>query len=188
MASESEVTLLLNRLATGDSEAAEQLWPLVYEQLRVLAERYLKNESPAHTLQATALVNEAYVRLAGARIDDWAGRAQFLGVAARAMRRILIDHARRRGAAKRGGDRDKLPLDSAVMPAITEDERLVVLNEALERLATFDLQLARLVELHFFGGMTLEETAWLLEVSPRTAKRMWKMAKGWLHREMIKGA
>jgi RNA polymerase sigma factor (TIGR02999 family) len=181
------VTRLLNALAAGRAEATDELWPLVYDELRRLAERFFQDEPSDHTLQPTALVNEVFLRLVGTGTNDWSGRAQFFAVAAQAMRRILIDHARRRRATKRGGDRKKLPLDAAATPVFAQDENLLALDEALDRLTSFDPQLAKLVDLHLFAGLTLDETARALDVAPITAKRMWKMAKGWLYREITKG-
>jgi RNA polymerase sigma-70 factor (ECF subfamily) len=186
MSAGSDVTRLLNRLAEGHAGAAEELWSIVYAELRRLADGCLKNERAGHTLEPTALVNEAYIRLCEGQGHEWRSRAQFFGVAARAMRRILTDHARRRQAAKRGGGRRRLPLAEANTPLMHRDGDLVALDEALTRLASLDSQLAELVELHFFGGMTFDEVARTLNVSTITAKRMWKMAKGWLHREISK--
>jgi len=184
MGSRTEVTVLLQQLADGRADAAERLWPLVYDELRRLADRYLKDEPKDHTLQPTALVNEAYLSLAGSEAHEWEGRAHFFGVAARAMRRILIDHARRRRSAKRGGQFKRIPLMERARLPLLEDDRLIALDEALTRLNRIDPRLAKLVELRFFGGLNFDQAARLLEVAPITAKRMWKMAKGWLNREI----
>jgi RNA polymerase sigma-70 factor (ECF subfamily) len=188
MGSDGDVTRLLERLAAGQPGAADELWSIVYVELRRLADGYLQNERAGHTLEPTALVNEAYLRLCQGQGCESRSRAEFFGVAARAMRRILTDHARRRRAAKRGGGRRQLPLDQAITPLIRRDGDLVELDEALSRLARLDPQMAELVELHFFGGMTFDEAARVLNVSTVTAKRMWKMAKGWLLREISKEA
>jgi RNA polymerase sigma factor (TIGR02999 family) len=183
----SDVTAILNRLAQGHPEAADELWPLVYDELRGLAEGYFQNENIEHTLQPTALVNEAYIRLAGRNEPGWESRAQFFFVAARAMRHILIDHARRRRSAKRGGDRRRVILDEADKPLTPKDDDLLALNEALEKLGAVDAQLVKVVELHWFGGLTFDEVARALDVAPITAKRMWKLAKGWLRCKIDEG-
>jgi RNA polymerase sigma factor (TIGR02999 family) len=184
MAPDPDVTRLLHRLAGGELQAADELWPAVYNELHDLAGRCFQNESAGHTLQPTALVNEAFVRLVGSDPGNWENRTQFLAVAARAMRRILIDYARRRRAAKRGGEACQVPLSDSNEPAICPEDDVLVLDEALEKLSGFDPQLARLVELRFFGGLTFDETAKSLDVAPITAKRMWKMARGWLLRQI----
>jgi RNA polymerase sigma factor (TIGR02999 family) len=184
MSAEVDLTRLLNRLTAGHEEAAEELWSLVYAELRRLANGCLERERSGHTLVPTALVHEAYLRLSGGEAHEWRSRAEFFGVAARAMRRILIDHARRHQAVKRGGGHGPISLDAATAPLSARGQDLVALDEALSRLAELDPQLAELVELRFFGGMTFDETARVLNVSTATAKRMWKMAKGWLHRAM----
>lgn len=181
-----DVTRVLDELAAGDTEALEKLWPLVSDELRYLAGHYLRGERRDHTLQPTALVHEAYLRLVGDHEMVWEGRVHFFNVAAQAMRRILIDHARRRGAAKRGSDRRKFSLDEVIEPFEYRDEYLVALDEALTELASVDEQLSRVVELRFFGGLSIEETAKVLGVSGMTVKRAWKMARGWLHREITK--
>jgi len=187
MAPESPITQVLAELRRGDPHAASRLMPLVYEELRALAGRYLRAEAGGHTLQPTALVHEAYLRLVDQTDADWQNRAHFFAVAAQAMRHILVDHARRRGAAKRGGDRRKLAPEVAEGVATERDEYLLALDEALARLATFDPQHSRIVELRFFGGLTLEETAAVLGISPKTVQRDWIMARAWLHREVTKG-
>ncbi len=160
------------------------LLPLVYEELRRLAEHYLRGEPAGQTLQPTALVHEAWLRLAGRGGDSWGNRAQFFSVAARAMRHLLIDHARRRRAAKRGGDHRPVPLDGADAPAAKRDDDLIALDEALGDLATLDPELARVVELRFFGGLSVQETATVIGVAPITVKRTWRMARGWLQRRI----
>ncbi|MFO0840541.1 MAG: sigma-70 family RNA polymerase sigma factor [Phycisphaerae bacterium] len=175
-----EVTQVLIELRRGDSHAADLLLTLVYDRLRALAQRYLSRERPGHTLQPTALVHEAYIRMVGEA--DWADRAHFFAVAAQAMRRILVDHARVRSAAKRGGLEQRQPLELAETLGSRPDEYVVALDQALTELAEVDPELARLVELRFFGGLSVEETANVLKVSPRTVKRHWTVARGWLHR------
>jgi RNA polymerase sigma-70 factor (ECF subfamily) len=186
MGTDGDVTSLLKRLAAGQDAAADKLWSMVYVELRRLAAAYLENERAGHTLEPTALVNEAYLRLCLSQGQQWRNRAEFFAVAARAMRRILTDHARRWRATKRGGQRRRLPFDRAETAVIHLDGGIVALDEALTRLALLDAGLAQLVELRFFGGMTFDEAAAVLNVSTVTAKRMWKMAKGWLHQEMGK--
>ncbi|MHC4698114.1 MAG: sigma-70 family RNA polymerase sigma factor [Planctomycetota bacterium] len=180
----SEVTRILATLSDGDRSAAAELLPLVYGELRVLADRYLRNERVDHTLQATALVHEAYLRLGKGEPVKWENRGHFFRVAAAVMRHILVNHARDRARLKRGGDRRKLPLDDAV--AVFEERALdlVALDEALTRLAAFDTRLSRVVELRFFGGLTVDETAEVLGVSPRTVQAGWSTAKLWLLREI----
>ena len=176
------VTQYLQDLASGDGTAAERILPLVYKELRALADRYLHDQPLDHVLQPTALVHEAYIRLVGNASIEWKGRAHFFAVAATSMRRILVDYARRRCAVRRGGNRRKISLNDVLEPFTYKNEFLVALDDALTELATVDLQLGRLVELRFFGGLSVEETAKVLEVSPATIKRLWKIAKGWLHR------
>lgn len=188
MNTSSDVTEALAALTRGNGHAAAELLPLVYDELRRLAERYLGNEPPGQTLQPTALVHDVYLRLVGRDDRTWENRAQFFAVAAQAMRRMLIDHARRRRSAKRGGNRRKLSLDDVAEPSADRDAYLVALDDALTELALIDRQLSRVIELRFFGGLTVQETARVMEVAPVTVKRMWKLAKGWLHREVTKGA
>ena len=178
------ITALLNGLSWGDQERAAKLMPLVYGELRRLARRYMRRERPGHTLAATALVHEAYMRLAGQESLNWQSRAHFYGFAARVMRQILMEHARRRDAAKRGGHFQRIALDEAVGFQEEPELDLFALDEALNRLATFDPRQCRLVEMRFFGGLTIEETAEALGVSPATVKREWLLAKAWLHREL----
>lgn len=188
MTSDADITQLLNALASGQAEAAEELWPKVYGELHRLADHYFREERVSHTLQPTALVNEAFIRLTESGRNDWESRLQFYAMAARAMRHVLVDHARRRNAAKRGGRRYPLRLDSQIETGDSRGlEQLLDLDDALHRLANKDQRLAQLVELRFFAGLTFDETAHVLEVAPITAKRMWKLAKGWLYREMGRG-
>jgi RNA polymerase sigma factor (TIGR02999 family) len=182
--SQTGVTELLIQWRKGDQQALNQLMPLVYDELRKLASRYLRRERPGHTLQTTALVHEAYLKLVDQRDANWENRLQFFAVAARLMRRILVDYARRRCASKRGGDVYKLSLDEALVPSEEKDGELLALDEALDRLAAIDSQQSRVVELRVFAGLTLEETAEALNISPRTVRREWTMAKAWLHRQI----
>jgi RNA polymerase sigma factor (TIGR02999 family) len=178
----SDVTRLLLDLSNGRSNAADELLPLVYAELRHLAARLLRNERPDHTLQPTALVHEAYLRLVDQRVDTWQNKAHFLGIAAQAMRRILIDHARRRRAAKRGGARVTLDDDMAAVTGPSID--VLEVDSALQRLAALDERQSRVVELRFFGGLSVEETAQVLGVGTATVKRDWNVARAWLHREL----
>lgn len=178
------VTELLREWSGGDREALEKLIPIVYQELRLQAARYLRRENQGHTLQTTALVHEAYLRLIEQRDVRWQNRAHFFAIAARLMRRILVDHARRKHAAKRGGLNLKLSLDGAVSAADGDDVDLIAVDEALTKLSALDEQQGRVVELRFFSGLGVEETAEVLGVSPRTVKRDWSVAKAWLHREI----
>lgn len=162
----------------------EQMLPLVYDELRRLARGYLHRERPGHTLQSTALVHEAYLRMVDQRSVSWQGRAHFFGIAAQMMRRILVDHARGRDAAKRGAGVCKLTLDEDLLALQERDVNLVALDEALESLSRLDSQQGRIVELRFFAGLSIEETAEVLKISPATVKRDWAMAKAYLHRAM----
>lgn len=181
-----EVTQILSHIQNGDRQAASHLLPLVYVELRRLASQKMLRERSSHTLQPTALVHEAFLRLVGDQsAQSWDCRAHFFAAAAEAMRRILIEFARRRKTEKRGGDRQRLEL--SVQIAVDEwesSESLLALDEALTRLASEDAELARLVELRYFAGMTIDQTAELLDVSPRTVKRNWAYARAWLRREM----
>jgi RNA polymerase sigma factor (TIGR02999 family) len=181
-----DITRLLREWQDGSAQALERLTPLVYRELHSLASRYLSRERRDHTLQATALVNEAYLKIAGQRAD-WQNRAHFFGIAAQLMRRILVDHARRDGRAKRGGGATHLSLEgidppSPSMPIDAIDIR--ALDAALLRLAAFDPDQARMVEMRFFGGMTIEETAEVMGRSSATVKREWAVARAWLYREL----
>ncbi len=172
----------------GDQNAPDRLMPLVYEELRHLALRYLQRERSDHTLQATGLVHEAYLRLVDQSSMNWQNRAHFFAVAAKVMRRILVDYARSHGAEKRGGDREKLEFDEAVSPSGERAVDLIALDDALQDLVTFDPRQSRIVELRFFAGLTNEEIGDVLAISPRTIKREWRLAKAWLRREIMKGA
>ena len=179
-----EVTRLLGELRRGSPDAEAELLPLVYEHLHRLAAHYMRQERPDHTLQATALMNEAYLRLISQEKTDWRDRAHFFGIAARLMRQILVDHARGRQAVKRGGLAEKLPIDKLRDFPPAKSCELVELDEALRSLEQLDPQQARIVELRFFGGLTVEETAEALGISPRTVKRDWSVARAWLHGEL----
>jgi RNA polymerase sigma factor (TIGR02999 family) len=183
------VTQLLLAWGKGDQHALEELMPLVYRELRRLAHRHLGRERPDHTLQTTALVHEAYLRLVDQKDASWQNRAQFFAVAAQIMRRILVDYARARQYAKRGGGAQMVELDEAMVVSTDRAAAVVALDEALLRLAELDCRKSRLVELRFFGGMSIEETAEILGVSPGTVMRDWTLAKAWLRREMtMKGS
>ncbi len=174
------ITGLLLRWSGGDATALEQLMPLVYDELRRLAVRYLRRERDNHSLQPTALVNEAYLRLVDQQKVEWQSRAQFYGLAARVMRNILVDHARSRQAAKRGGEQFRVSFDGDQQGIVVPEIKFLAVHEALERLATFDEQKARIVELRFFGGLSIEETAEVLGIGHATVERDWKLARAWL--------
>ena len=179
-----DVTALLGQLVKGDDDAAAKLIPIVYDELRRLAAAYMRRERKDHTLQPTALVNEAYLKLIEQRSVDWQSRAHFFGIAAQVMRRILIDHARGHLRDKRGGGAIPVPLDEALVFAPEQSSELVKLDASLERLAKLDPRQSRIVELRFFGGLTVEQTADMLGISAKTVKRDWSMAKAWLHGDM----
>ena len=179
------VTRLLVEWQNGNQQALDRLVPLVYRELRAIASRYLARESAGHTLQSTALVHEAYLRLVDQRSARWQNRSQFFGIAAQMMRRILVDHARHRHRAKRGGGAVTLSLDDAMAQASPEANLdLLALDDALKALAAIDPRGARIVELRFFGGLTIEETAEVLALSSGTVKREWNTARAWLYREL----
>ncbi|MBL8194588.1 MAG: sigma-70 family RNA polymerase sigma factor [Blastocatellia bacterium] len=182
--SSEDITKLLVDWNQGNEAARDELIPLVANELRRIASRYLYGERHEHTLQATALINEAYIRLVDQKQVQWQNRAHFFGVAAQLMRRILVDYARTRNAAKRDGQRHKLSLDDVINLSEEHDKNLVALDEALERLAKLQPQRSQIVELRFFGGMTIEETASVLNVSVDTVKAEWRLAKAWLYREI----
>jgi RNA polymerase sigma-70 factor, ECF subfamily len=181
---EEEVTALLALVAKGDQAAKEQLVPLVYSELKKLARAYMRRERDGHTLQTTALVHEAYLKLVRNQTPNWQGRSHFFGIAAQLMRQILIDHARGRLRDKRGGAPVVLPLNEALVFSPEHSEELVKLDEALVRLAKLDARQSQIVELRFFGGLNVEETAEFLGISPKTVKRDWAVAKAWLHGEL----
>jgi RNA polymerase sigma factor (TIGR02999 family) len=179
-----DLTGLLIQWRQGDKSALDRLTPLVYDAIRRLAHRYVQREREGHTLQTTALVNEAYLRLAGSQNIPWQNRSHFFAVTAQVMRRILIDHARRRHYVKHGGGAQQVALDEAVAMSHERAAELVALDEALDELAQLDPRKSRVVELRYFGGLSLEETAEVLEVSPMTVRRDWRAAKAWLYRRM----
>ena len=184
----SDVTQLLQSIAAGDDRAAADLLPLVYEELRKLARARMSNEKAGHTFQATELVHEAYLRLVGGKEVEWDGRSHFFGAAAEAMRRILIDRARRRQAAKHGGDRQRVDVDEYEIVAPERDpEKLLRLNEALLRFEKADPLRSKLVELRYFAGLSNREAAEVLQISPSSADRYWVFAKAWLQKEMQSG-
>jgi len=182
-----EVTQLLQAWCSGDQAALEKLMPLVYDELHRLAHHYMLHERIGHTLQTTALVNEAYLKLIDAANVGWQNRAHFFAISANLMRRILVDFARTRGYRKRGGNIRKVELNEALVPSPERSVDFVALDSALSSLAAFDPRQAKLVELRFFGGLSVEEAAEVLGVSPRTVKREWAVAKFWLLREMRHG-
>ncbi len=183
--SQPDVTELLLEWRQGDSRALERLTPIVYGELRRIAHRYMQNEREGHTLQTTALVNEAYVRLVGHERIEWQNRAHFFGVMAQVMRHVLIDHARSRSSAKREGLSRHVPLEDSAAMTETRAAELVALDEALNELAELDPRKSRVVELRYFGGLSLEETANVLEISVMTVRRDWRAAKAWLYKKVI---
>lgn len=180
-----EITVLLSEISDGDRHAPEKLLPLVYDDLRRLARAYFSKENSEHTLQATALVHEAYIRLVNWENVSWQNRAHFFAVAAEVMRKILIDHARRKNAQKRSGGQ-KILLDEAISFSKEKELDLVELDEALLALEKLDARQARIVELRFFGGLSIEETAYVLKISETTVKREWTFAKAWFQRELTR--
>ena len=184
MAAKSDVTLMISSICAGDSKAASELLPLVYDELRQLAAGYLVRERADHTLQATALVHEAYLRLADQTQVSWQGHAHFCGVAARVMRQLLVDHARRRGRSKRKAQGKRISLDHVLLVGGQTDEEIELLDSCLTRLASFDVRKSQVVELRYFGGLRVKEVAEVLGVSERTVADDWAYAKAWLHREL----
>ena len=182
--SQAEITQLLKAWQGGDDKALDRLTPAVYAELRRIARRYMRRESPDNSLQATALVHEAYLKLVDARIAQWQDRAHFFAVSARLMRRILVDAARAKGAEKRAGGAVRVELNESIDAAPVKDEQMLLLDDALEALEKLDARKAKVVELRFFGGLSVEETAEVLKVSVQTVMRDWKMARSWLAREM----
>jgi RNA polymerase sigma factor (TIGR02999 family) len=183
----SDVTRILNAIERGDANVTDELLPLVYEELRLLAAQKLSHEPPGQTLQATALVHEAYLRLVGGESHSWQGRAHFFAAAAEAMRRILVENARRKGRLKRGAGRRRLDLSDVSLAIETSPDDLIALDEAFTRLMEEDPEAAEVVKLSYFGGLTLEEAAEVLGVSRRTAHRYWAFARAWLYEEMTRG-
>ena len=183
----SKITQMLREWSDGSQEALDNLLPLVYDELHRQAASFLRKERPGHTLQTTALINEAYLKLIDRRDVNWQSRTHFFAVAAQAMRRILVDYAKAKHREKRGGDNIKLSLEDATLVAAKEKGiDLIALDEALNKLAKFDAQQARVVELRYFSGLSLEETAEALHVSRATVARDWEVARAWLHRELTK--
>ena len=185
--SPQEVTQLLADWGKGDRSALDKLLPLVHSELRRIAQRQMSQERPGHTLQATALVNEAYLKLAGQQGFDWQNRAHFFAVCAQVMRHILIDHARAHARDKRGGGAVKVSLNDALVVAEDQAAHFIALDEALRVLERLDPQKGKLVELRYFGGLSVEEAAEVMNVSPRTVRREWQRAKAWLYRMMTEG-
>jgi RNA polymerase sigma factor (TIGR02999 family) len=183
-----EVTQLLIDWSNGDQAALDKLMPLVYDELRRMAKRYMARQSPGHTLQTTALINDAFIKLVGQQEKHWQSRAHFFGVAAQAMRSILVDYARSRQSEKRGGGAQQVSLDEALTVSEERASELVALDEALKELARVDPRKCHVVELRYFGGLSVEETAEVLKVSAVTVMRDWSMAKSWLHRELSKSS
>ena len=179
----NDVTRVLHAIESGDGKAANELLPLVYEELRRLATHKMANEAPGNTLQPTALVHEAWLRLVGSNEQTWQNRAHFFGAAAEAMRRILIESARRKRALRHGGGQQRLDIGDIEIAATTTGEELLAVNEALEKFAAFDEPKAELVKLRYFAGLTIEEAAELLGISRATAKRWWSYARAWLYQE-----
>lgn len=179
-----EITQLLQAWSNGDRTALERLAPLVYAELHRLARGYMQGERGGHVLQSTALINEAWLRLIDWKGARWQNRAHFFGVAAQMMRRILVDFARERGAIRRGGSAEKVSLDEAVLVSAERGAEIIALDEALNTLAEFDARKSQIVEMRFFGGLGVEETAEILKLSPRTVKREWNLARAWLYREL----
>jgi RNA polymerase sigma factor (TIGR02999 family) len=186
--SQHQITLLLEQWGGGDQQALEKLTPLVYAELHRLASRHLRRERPDHTLQSTALVNEAYLKLVGQHNMRWQNRAHFFGIAAQLIRRILVDYARTRMAEKRGSSAPKLSLEEVLESPAARDLDLVALDDALEDLAKIDPRQSRVVELRFFAGLSVEETAEVMQMSPATVKREWTSAKAWLFRQIRRQA
>ncbi|HEU4835763.1 MAG TPA: sigma-70 family RNA polymerase sigma factor [Pyrinomonadaceae bacterium] len=182
-----EVTQLLADWGKGDRSALDNLFPLVHSELRRIAQRQMSQERPGHTLQATALVNEAYLKLAGQQGFDWQNRAHFFAVCAQVMRHILIDHARAHARDKRGGGVVKVSLNDALVVAEDQAAHFIALDDALQALERLDPQKGKIVELRYFGGLSIEEAAEVLHVSPRTVRREWQRAKAWLYRMMTEG-
>jgi RNA polymerase sigma factor (TIGR02999 family) len=187
MAQTREVTQLLRRWSDGDESALEQLMPLVYDELRRLAHKHMRHEKPGHVLQTSALINEAYLRLVSDRDIKWESRGQFFGIAARLMRRVLVDDARKRRAVKAGGTQIQVPLDEAMATVQSQAADLVALDDALKNLEIRSKRQSEIVELRFFGGLSIEETAEVLKVSPGTVMRDWTFARAWLKSEMTQG-
>lgn len=188
MLTQTNITELLIAWGEGDQSAPEKLMPLVEKELHRIADRYMRMEGPAHTLQTTALVNEAYIQLVGQRKTRWQNRAHFFGMAANIMRRILLNYARDRSRDKRGGGATRVSLSEVALMSEEKSEELIALDEALRKLESIDERKSLVVELRYFGGLSVEETAAFLKASPRTVARDWKLARAWLRREIERGA
>ena len=178
------ITTMLEKLAAGESDAANKLLPLVYEQLRSIARVRMRSESPGHTLQATALVHEVFMRLIGPREVPWQNRAHFYAAAAEAMRRILIDYAKAKRRQKRGGAAKRMPLNVADLAHQEDPEKILALDEAIRRLEAQNPEAARIVQLRFYAGLSVDDTAAAMDLSPRTVDRRWKFARAWLYKEL----
>lgn len=183
MTNDADITQILRAMRSGDASAAEQLLPLIYAELHRLAASYMRRERKDHTLQPTALINEAYLRLAREDLE-WQNREHFIGVAANVMRRVLVDHARAHNAGMRGGGQRRVELEEGIAVSEERSSELLSLDEALSRLAAVNLRQARIVELRYFGGLTVDEVAALLSIAPRSVKRDWALARIWLHKEL----
>ena len=178
------ITLLLNQLSDGNSLAINQILPLVYKELRKISSKYLRDQYRQHTFQTTELVHEVYIKLIGSNNLSWESRSHFYGIAAKSMRQILVDYARKRNSQKRGEGKSKLPLDEAQFVIGESEDQLLSLNEALDKLEIFEERSSKIVELRFFSGLSIEEIAKVLNISVATVKRDWKFAKAWLYREL----
>ncbi len=185
VADRENITLLLGHIEDDRSRIADELFPLIYDELRAIAASFFQRQEPGHTLQPTAIVHDAYLRLVRQEDVEWTGRAHFFAVAAKAMRQILINHARDRRAVKRGGDWGRITLDEQLTPATHRDLDIIALDEAMERLEEMDERQCRIVELRFFGGLTIEETGHVLDVSGSTVKSDWNMARSWLFDQLF---
>jgi RNA polymerase sigma factor (TIGR02999 family) len=186
MIPQSNVTQLLREASSGNRQSLDQLLPIVYNELRRLADSFMRRERASHTLQPTALVHEAYIRLIDQRDVEWENRAHFMSIAAETMRRILVNYAHANNAAKRGGKETKLSIDEAIGFQVGEEIDLVLLDEALTNLAQFDPRQSQIVELRFFGGLTVKEVATVLSLSAATVEREWRTAKAWLHDQIVR--
>jgi RNA polymerase sigma factor (TIGR02999 family) len=182
--SQQNITLMLNELSNGNTLAIEQILPLVYDELRKISSKYLSDEYRKHTFQTTELVHEAYIKLIGNQQISWQSRAHFFGIAAKTMRQILVDYARKRNSQKRGSGKTKLSLDDAQLVASESDDQILALDEALKKLENIEERSGKIVELRYFSGLTIEETAELLNISSATVKRDWQFAKAWLYKEI----
>lgn len=180
----NDITQLLNQVSSGNDFALDRILPLVYNELRKISSKYLRDEFRQHTLQTTELVHEAYLKLIGNNSLSWESRAHFYGIAARSMRQILVDYARKRKSQKRGKGETLLPLENANFIIGESEEQILNLNDALDKLETLEVRSSKIVELRFFSGLSIDETAEILKVSPATIKRDWNFAKAWLYREM----